>query len=398
MPLDIQSQQQFVQNEIATIQASLTGTFNFQPGSIILALTQAHARTGIWLESLIQYVLSITRLATSTGMDVDSFVEDFGLFRLEGAKAEGSVSFTSYSTTQQRIIPANSVVSTLSSAPNTSPSTSVSFIVIADTTQPTYDPALNAYVMDIGVSTVSATVECQLTGFVGNVTANTITVINSPIVGVDLVTNPAGFTTGQEAQTDQQLRQAFILYLGSLSRATKAAIQYSIELVQTGLLYVVIENVDYTTQATRLGYFYAIVDDGSGSPPSSLLTAVSISINLYRGLTIAYEVKAPVVINADITANIVLPAGFSSATLISTIGGALISYIITIPMGGGTLFYNRLPQVIYNAILTEINNNQEFLDTFHISILTLNGSTSDLVSSTVQAIRAGTLAITTSYS
>lgn len=397
MPLDIQTQQQFVANEIAAILSSLaqsgtTPVFQFQPGSIILALVEAHARTGIWLESLAQFVLARTRLTTSSGIDVDSFVNQFGLFREPGTAAKGLVTFTSFSATQQRLIPVGATVTTSG--------LTLSFAVYVDTTNPNYNPSLNAYVMAPSVTFIDVPVACSITGTTGNVAANTITVINSPIPGVDLVTNAIAFTNAVNPQTDAQLRAFFVLYLNSLSRATLMAIEYSIAIVQTGLLYSIVENIDYTSQLQRLGFFYAIVDDGTGFPPSPLLAAVSASINAYRGLTIAYEVHAPVVVPITVVTNIILPAGFSDATLIADITAAIVSYINAIPMAGGILFYLRLSQIIYNAILTDINNDSVFLDSFKISVLTINGGTSDIASTNVQALRTNTglVTVTTSYS
>lgn len=386
MPLDLRSQEEFVAAETQAIQALLTRKVLFSPGSISRALVETHGRTAIWLESLIQYVLAKTRLATSTGEDADTFVEDFGLERKPGVAASGQVDFTSFSTTEQRSISALPGASLV-----TTPSGLVSYAVYPDPNYPYYNPVTNSYIMDIGVPTISVPVRATTTGVNGNTLTGTITVINSPIPGVDTVTNSEDFENGEDAQSDEALRKYFVDYINSLSRATRLAIAFAIESVQTGILYSIKENVDYTTGDPRLGYFYAIIDDGSGNPPQSLIDAVTASVELYRGLTIIFEIKPPVVVNADIGANIVLPVGYTNSNLVPRVKQALIDYIKTIPMGGGTLYYNRLPQIIYNVILSEINNDVVFLDQFHVISLTLNGGTSDITSTSKQAIRAGDL-------
>ncbi len=388
MPLDLKTQDQIVQDGIAAVQAQVGNQFKFTVGSIVRALIESNGRTALWLESLAQYVLARTRLATSTGSDADSFVADFGLTRLPGVAASGLVNFTSFSTNQTRYIEvATSTVSI--------PGGAVTYQVYADLTNEHYVPDLNAYQMTIGTATISVPVIALTPGIIGNAIAGEITVINSPITGVDQVTNPAPFENGVEPQSDPQLRKYFVDYLNSLSRATRLAIEFAIETVQQGLFYTVIENIDYTTQATRLGYFYAIVDDGSGSISGDLLQNIINSVELYRGLTIAFEVKTPQVVLADIAGTINLPAGYSSTTLVNNIVAALDVYITSVPMGGGTLFYNRVIQIIYNAILSTINNDAVFLDKFSITGLTIDGVAADLTSTAKQAIRPGSFAIVT---
>lgn len=388
MALELKSQEKFVSDEIQSVQAQAGNQFTFPIGSIVRALVEAHGRTALWLESLAQYVLARTRLATSIGNDVDTFVQDFGLFRLPGVAASGAVVFSSFSATQERVIaPFTSTVTT--------PDGAVTFQVTIDTTNPYWVPSQNSYVIPVNTFLADVPVIALKEGIQGNVAAHQISIINSPIVGIDTVDNEFAFDNGKDAQTDAQLRKYFVDYLGSLSRATLTAIQFAIETVEQGLVYTIVENIDYTTQAQRLGYFYAIVDDGSGSISTELYDNIVNSIEQYRGLTIMFEVQRPILLNANIAATINLPSGFSSTTLIAAVESALTSYIDSIPMGGGTLFYSRLFQVIYNVILSEINNDNNFLDEFSITGLTINSSTSDLVSNAKQSIRPGTYSIVT---
>jgi uncharacterized phage protein gp47/JayE len=381
MSLNIKTRDQFITDEVAAVEASAPGVFQFPVGSIVRALVDAHSSTAMWEQALIQLVYNRERLSTSTGEDVDSFVGDFGLTRIAAEPATGEVTFSSFVDSTQRLVPVGAIVSTQDG--------SISFTVTADTSNPNFNPSLNSYVIDIGTSSIDVPVQANTAGVIGNVAVNTITVINSPITGVDTVTNAEAFDNGVNAQTDAQLRQFFIDYLNSLSKATKSAIGFAVESVNGVTEYVEVENLNYDTDLEQLGYFYVVVDDGTGNPSPELLASVTLAVDAVRGLTIRFDIKAPQILTANITATIDLPPGYSNPTLVSDIETALQTYINLIPFGE-TLFYTRIAQIIYNA-LQDIA--PEIIDEINVTSILLNGGTSNLTSTTKQAIKPGTITI-----
>jgi hypothetical protein len=85
MALNQQSFTTIVQQQVAAIQSAVTAaatgiaTFlSFVIGSIELARVEATAAVAMWLQSLVMQLLLVTRLSTSTGTDVDTFIADFG--------------------------------------------------------------------------------------------------------------------------------------------------------------------------------------------------------------------------------------------------------------------------------------------------------------------------------
>jgi phage-related baseplate assembly protein len=384
MALNIKTRDQFVQDEVAAVEAALPGTFLFPVGSIVRALVDAHSATAMWEQALIQFVYNRERLATSTGSDADSFVADFGLTRLPAVAATGNVQFASFVANTNRTINVGSTVSTQDR--------SVSFAVTEDTSNSFWNASVNAYVIPAGQGTVASPatlpVEATTAGAIGNVKANTITVINSPITGIDIVNNADPFINGKDIQTDAQLRQYFIDYLNSLSRATKGAISFAVESVKDVAEYSLVENKNYDTDAEQLGYFYVVVDDGTGTPPQSLIDSVTNAVEVYRGLTIRFDVKAPIIVNAAIVATITMPTAYNTPTYIAAIqdavSNALEIYIDLIPFGE-TLFYTRIPQIIYNTLYTLFPT---IIDQINVSGITLNGGTDNLTSTPKQSIRA----------
>lgn len=383
-PLPLKTRDQFVTDEIAAVQAALPGFFEFPIGSIVRAIVDAHGTTAIWEESLVQFVLARTRLATSTGADVDSFLADFGTARLPAVNASGNVTFASFSPTQERLITVGSTVTVQDG--------SISFAVTPDTTNPDYDDALKAYVMAPGTPSISAKVVATVAGVIGNVAPNAITVINSPIPGVDTVTNPLAFTNGVDVQSDPAAKEFFVFYLNSLSRSTLAAINYAVMTIPQVTNFLTVENTNYTTQLEQLGYFYVVFDDGSGSPPPDTIAAVQNAVEEYRGLTIKYDVKGPTLVNVTVSAHIALPSGYTNPNLVTDCQTALALYVNFVPFGG-TLFYTRIAQIIYNVIAIDAPG---LINQFNVNNVLLNGGTVDITSTPPQLIRATSIIVTAS--
>ena len=103
---NIQSQSftTLVTNMVTAIQANASIALNLTVGSVLRAIVEAVAGMGLWLQAQIAYVLTITRAATSNGPDLDSFVNDFGLFRLAAVAAVGNLTFSRFSTVGSAVV------------------------------------------------------------------------------------------------------------------------------------------------------------------------------------------------------------------------------------------------------------------------------------------------------
>src|ERR1700685_2978965 len=101
MTINTQSFTSVVQQQVAAIQAACSTVLTFIVGSLELARSQAVAGVAMWLQALVMQLLGTTRLSTSTGTDVDTFVGDFGLAREAAIAATGSVTFSRYTSSAQ---------------------------------------------------------------------------------------------------------------------------------------------------------------------------------------------------------------------------------------------------------------------------------------------------------
>ncbi len=365
-----------VRNQVSAIQGYAKVLVDLTVGSVLRAVIETNAALVVWLEGLVLKVLSVTRASTSSGTDLDSWVADFGFTRLPAVAATGVVTFSRFTTTQQALVPIGATVQTADGTQQ--------FTVQIDITNAAYSASLGGYVIAAGTASVSVPVTAVTLGAAGNAVAGSVTVIAGAISGVDTVTNAAAFVNGADAESDTAVRTRFVAYVASLSKATKAAVAAAIAGVKQGLTYVILENQTYAG-LTQNGTFIVIVDDGTGSPPSTLLSSVSNAIDAVRPITSTFYVYAPVVVNATVSMAITTAAGYTHSAITALVQTALLNYINTLPLGT-SLTYSRLAQVAYDASPAVTN----------VTSVLLNGGTSDLAATSLQVIKttAGSITVT----
>jgi uncharacterized phage protein gp47/JayE len=324
---------------VSDMVAAWAQQLGYQPtlpdGDPLLALMQATAAQAVFLQAQIQIVNGLTLASTRTGADLDEWMAQFDFERLGATAATGQVTFGKLSpAASQILIPPGVIVQTAGGA--------IQYMVVADASQPTWSATLNAYVLAVGQSSLTATVQAQTAGSAYNVTANQISQIASNLPGIDTVTNAAAITNGLNAESDTAFLARFVQYLNSLSKATYGAIVSAIQGVQQGLLYGLQENVD-TGGNAHPGEFVATIDDGSGSPPSSLINSVQAALEAVRGFTILAETIAVTTVTATIVVVVRLAPGTVSATVNAAAAQAVMAAVNSQPIGGedgeGSLLY-----------------------------------------------------------
>ena len=152
----------------------------------------------------------------SYGIWLDRHAESDGLTRRAACAAVGNLTITGVAGTT---IKAGSLFATPSV---TEDDENIEFAVLEDVT--------------IGEDgTAVATVECTQTGTIGNVPSDSITLMSSPISGVESVTNQDDFTGGTEEESDDDLRERIALIdqqseamgVGSVADYTRWALEVS---------------------------------------------------------------------------------------------------------------------------------------------------------------------------
>jgi uncharacterized phage protein gp47/JayE len=374
MALNTQTFTQIVQNSVAAIQA---GTKSFQDltiGSILRAVMESSAAVVLFLQGLIVQLLSITRASTSTAGDLDSWAADYGVARLAAAKATGIVTFSRFTATAQAVVPIAAQVQSFDGTQT--------FNVTLDTTNTAYNATLGGYVLGAATASISVPVQAVTAGAGGNVAIGALNVIIQAIPGVDTVTNAAAFINGANAETDAAFRTRFVAYIASISKATKGAIGYAITTLKPGVSYALVENAQYNGTA-QMGYFYVVIDDGTGYPTSAFLSSAFNAIDSARPVTSTFGVFAPVVVTANVTMTITTGAGYTHSDLVTLVQTAITNYISVLTLGQ-TLAYTRLAQLAYDASPGVIN----------VYAVTLNGATVDVTATSQQVVKAVSVLVT----
>jgi uncharacterized phage protein gp47/JayE len=371
MALNIKDFATIVSDQVTAIQATSARLIDTTIGSIIRSVTEANAAVVLWIQSLLIALLATTRASTSTGVDLDSWMADYSVTRLPAVAATGNVTFSRFTATNPATIPVGAMVQTGDG--------SQVFQVVADTTNIAYSNG--AYTLAAGVSSLAVKVQAVTAGVGNNVVIGAINTLATAISGVDTVTNAAAFTNGADAESDAALRARFVSYVASLSKGTKDAIGYAITSLQTGLTYTLVENQTYGG-ATDYGYFYVVVDDGTGTPGSTLLNSVANAIDRVRPVTSRFGVFAPVVQIANASMSATIASGYDAAATKLLVKNAVTNYINALGLGQ-PLVYTRLLQVAYNASPGVTN----------ITGLLVNGGTADIAATAQQVVKAGTIGV-----
>ncbi|MDB5966842.1 MAG: putative phage baseplate protein [Polaromonas sp.] len=363
-----------VSDTITAIQASSARLVDTTIGSMVRAVAEANAAVVLWLQGLMLAFLAMTRASTSAGADLDTWLADYGFSRLAALTATGNCTFSRFTSTGTALVPVGAQVQTADGTQL--------YTVVADVTNGAYNAGLGGYTMAGGVSSVLAKVQASTAGAAANAVATAINVLSSAIPGIDTVTNVLAFTSGANAESDAAARTRFIAYVASLSKATLAAVKFAVASLQPGMNSEAAENQQYGG-ATDPGYFYVVVDDGTGAPSTALLAAAATAIDAVRPVTSRFGVYAPVVINAAVTASIAVSAGNDIVAARALVAAAITAYINALKLGQ-TLTFTRLLQVAYDAAPGVITN---------VTGMTLNAGTADLASTTKQVIKASTVVI-----
>lgn len=373
MNLPLQTFTSLIQTSAAAVQGACAQLVNLTVGSVLRAVLEANGSIALWIQWLVVLVLGTTRAATSNGPDLDSWMADYGLTRLPATPASGIVTFSRFTPGGAALIPAAALVRTSDGAQ--------SFAVIAPSSSPAWSATQSGYVLAVGITSVDVSVQAVVPGSAGDIQGGTVTLLATAIPGVDTVSNAAPFTGGQDQEGDTALRTRFANYIATRSEATTAAIEYAVTSIRQGLAIAVAENVD-TQNNYRPGNFVVTIDDGTGSPPASLLATCSAAINAVRPIGSTYSVQPPTLFVANVSLTIAVGSGAVKAQVQPIVAGALISYIDALPIGAA-LPYTRLAQVAYSAHLAVTN----------VSSVTLNSSTGDLLPSSWGVVKAGTIAV-----
>ena len=372
MNLPTRSFTDIVRDMSAALTTSAGRLIDISIGSVLRAIIESNSAIVLWVQWLVLLTLQTTRAATSTGADLDSWVEDFSLSRLPATTASGTVTLTRFSGAMPAFVPVGMIIKTLDGV--------VSFSVTADASKPAWQSTLNGYSLAPGVLSIDLPISASVAGSSGNVLSNTITVLASATPGIDAINNGTATTGGRDPETDAALRIRFTNFFASRSRATMDSVEYAISLVGADLRYVILENMD-SAGNVRAGNMLIVVDDGSGTLAEPMLNSLARAVDLVRPVGTTFSIQSPQIIQVQVGLCVMLSADLSVPVTQSKLRMAIEEYIHNLPIGG-TLSITRISLLVYSTESRIVN----------ISNVTLNGQTADLIappttSFTLQAVK-----------
>ncbi|KTS09738.1 hypothetical protein SB2_11835 [Methylobacterium radiotolerans] len=390
--LDTRSQGTIVGTIAAGIQSRLTSVFlNFAKGKVLRALAETYAGNGLWLQKENLQIAMLTRLATSYGSDVDTFVADFplaGVTRLGAQAATGTCLFSRYTAAATTAyVPVGGTVRTTDGTQT--------FQVYADPSNPAFiaayvspDGTVGAYAIPPQVTSVAAPVigitpeDAALfastngasggPGSNGNVGAATIGLISSTMPGVDTVTNPGALTNGFDVESDDSVKARFSLAVAGRTGGTVPSYQSAIANLRVGLTCQVLQNQNLDGSANP-GMVTVIVDDGSGNISADLLAAaqavIASDVTGVRAAGIRAGVYAATRNPINVSMQIAVRPGFVRQNVIAAVGAAIASFINGRGQGAPVAYFD-LPAVAKGVPgVLEVDANS----------YTLNGGTNDVL-------------------
>jgi uncharacterized phage protein gp47/JayE len=196
----------------------------------------------------------------------DSCFHAFGFDQLPAVAATGGVVFSA--------LTAPTVNLTIPSGTRLVSSTGQAFATTADA------------VLQAGSTTTNPVfIQADETGSAGNVAAGSITTMVSPILGVDLVTNPQPTLGGGDPESDESRAQRFTQYVQTLQRGTAQALEYAVTTNTAASLARVIEPFNLNPVPANIPYAGVVwlfaYDGSTGGLESSTASQIAQMVNGY---------------------------------------------------------------------------------------------------------------------
>ena len=369
--LPVQDFTTLVRNMAAAMKAACSQPLDFATGSVLRAIVEANASTALWLQWLILQVLGLTRASTSSGTDLDSWMADFSVSRLPAVAAHGVVLLSRLTPGLAAAVPVGTSIRTADGIGR--------FSVVADATNTSWTGS--AYSLAASAISVSVPVLADSPGTEGNLAPGALILLATAIPGIDSVTNPLSTGGGLDAENDASLRARFGNFIDSRSRATGVAVAFAVQSVRQGLRFVVSEN-QLPDGTASIGSFVVTVDDGSGAPPASLLSAVTAAVDVIRPLGSVFKVQPPSTLAANISMEVRLAPTATLSDVASSISDAIAVWIAGIPIGT-SLPRSRLVQLAFAAAPAVVD----------VPSVLINGLPADLAPVATGLVQTGTLTV-----
>ena len=340
MSLVTQTESDFITQFLAAWVQATGVTINPNSGSPIVGIADATAGNCMYLQYQAQQTTFFARLQTCTGPDVDSFCMQFNFPRDGAQYASGQVTLSiPQNAVTQLTIPIGSIIQTQGA--------NIQYQLVADTNLSSYSPSLRAYVLAVGHSSITASIQALVPGLASNVQASQLTTFGSSSYGFTTVTNLAPIVNGADQESDVNYIARFELYIQSLSKATYYAILTACLTTFPDFSYTILNNTT-PSDVNIPGWFTVIANNPGETVTSPQLAALSVAIQAVRAFTIEASVIAAVPVTPLIQLNIAVVPNTVFSTVQTAVQTAIIGYVNNLATGQ-KLYLSDLVDVAINA-------------------------------------------------
>lgn len=213
----------------------------------------------------------------------------------------------------------------------------------------------SAVTLAAGSSSVTGVVTCLTAGAAGNVNPGTITTLAGSVNYPLYVYNASAATGGADAETPAQTMARYSAVVASLAKGTPLGVQGAVIGVANGA-----ETVKYATvyepwkaEGTQNAGYTVIVDNGSGTASSGLLSAVGATLDGdaaapeegYRPAGVPYSVQAVDPVPYSVAVSGVLSDSSTSDTVTSAVVNAISTYQSSLAFGDAITLSGLIAQV-----------------------------------------------------
>ena len=255
-------------------------------------------------------------VATAEGTDLDRVASDYGMERRQSQKAIVLLEITG---TQGAIVNQN--------------------------VKATYNNLVYTVteLAEIGLSgKVTVKAECETAGSVGNVGANTITQFVMNYTGLTAVTNPAPAYDGFDTEDDNTFRARVMLYLSEDAVNCNEA-QYKLWALEVaGVKSAVVKDAS-VVGAGNVGVYISSI---TGTVSDDLKNTVKAYIEERQFINATVVVNALTNVDIDVTATVVLEAGYTVGTVKTEFTELLTAYLDGIE---GNVSYLRVSDLLFGC-------------------------------------------------
>ena len=352
-----------VDDTLQRIVSANIGITNINRGSVIRTIIESLLAEIDIQNYSVDQIYKAMNIDTAIGEDLENIVAILGVTRKHATYAEGTVVFgrsDEYAT--DIAIQYAQIVSTKQNT-NTTDGSTVELMVIDD------DAKLPAGDLEVIVN-----VRAMEPGVI-YLPANTITIMNTPIIGIEYVTNVIEFSGGSDEETDDELRLRAKQALAGLGKGTTTAIRSAI-LDIDGVVDAIMLDLN-----RGVGTSDAIVITENIPPSEALQDEIAYAVSITKAAGVNVEVIYPTILTQNIVVTITDTTGASiTEDEVNSTAIAIMNYCNNLSVGD-VLIISQLERAIGNAI------NNEDID---VVVSTPNAN---VIPSSTQVIRSNDITI-----